>query len=69
MTADAETYRKKLLIQVCTKGRLIIVYCGDDPNKKETAREANQIAKMPLYDRHRILRFIHVKPLNLEDWR
>ena len=67
-TAEVKTYQKELLLMVCTKKNVIIIYGADDPEMNRLAREANMLTKMPLYDRHKILRFIHVKPLNLEDW-
>lgn len=68
-TAELEAYRKELLLMVCTKKHLLIIYGTDDPEMKKLAREANQLTKIPLYDRHKILRYIHVKPLDLEAWK
>lgn len=68
-TTEVEDYRMSLLQLVCTKKRVIAIYGGDDPEMKEIAREANQLTRLPLEDRHRILRFIIVKPLNLETWK
>lgn len=66
---QVETYRKTLIRDVCSVGRFIAIYCGDDPDHSRLAREANQLAKMPLEDRRKILRRILVKPLNLEAWK
>jgi hypothetical protein len=66
---DRETYRKHLIQGLCTVGNFLAIYCGPDKEQERLAREANQVAKMPLEDRHKILRFIIVKPLNLEAWR
>jgi len=66
---EVEAYRKSLLQLVCTKKKAITIYCGDDSKMKETAKEANQITKIPIEDRHKILKFIIVKPLNLEAWK
>ena len=69
MTYESEAYRKEMLLMVCTKKRVIAIYGGDDPEMKKIAREANQLTKMPIKDRHRILKFLNVKPLNLEEWK
>jgi len=69
LTYESETYRKELLLSVCTKKHVIAIYGGDDQEMKEIAREANQLTKMPIEDRHKILKFLNVKPLNLEEWK
>lgn len=69
MTYESESYRKELLLMVCTKKNVIAIYGGDDQEMKEIAKEANQLTKLPIEDRHKILKFIHVKPLDLEDWK
>lgn len=69
MTYESEAYRKELLLMVCTKKHVISIYGGDDQEMKEIAREANQLTKMPIEDRHKILKFLNVKPLNLKDWK
>ena len=67
--SSVDAYRKQLLRIVCTKKQALAIYCGDDPQMKEVAREANQVNKIPLEDRHKILKFFIVKPLNLEAWK
>ena len=69
MTYESESYRKELLLMVCTKKHVIAIYGGDDPEMNKIAREANQLTKMPIEDRHKILKFLNVKPLNLESWK
>ena len=69
MTYESESYRKELLLSVCTKKHVISIYGSNDQEMKEIAREANQLTKMPIEDRHKILKFLIVKPLNLKDWK
>lgn len=65
---NLEVYRKMLLKVACTKKKALAIYCGTDPEMKKLAREANQVSKMPLEDRRRVMRFLLIKPLKLEDW-
>ena len=63
-----DEYRRHLLNIVCTKRMAIAIYGGDILDMKKLAREANMITRIPIADRHKILKFIVVKPLRLEDW-
>lgn len=53
---EKEEYRREMLQELLRTHHVLVIYGGDDENMNNVAREANQFSKIPLLDRHKILR-------------